>query len=178
MASLLLRSQLWADVHAKMSRVNITTIFLCNDDSIREYLKSPELKHCLKLTKHRTSLPPFQSLDSWTGWLVGLKSAFPYRWPTVNAKHVELVDNHKLIEELRRLERRRSRSGKNSIDHPPRLSDALQTPIAGLIWLVLNNEDGGSSGFNPRFHVATTRFLPVHGAPVHIGTTLVAPWAA
>jgi hypothetical protein len=34
---------------------------------------------------------------------VGLKSVFPLPLATVNAKHVELVDNHKLIEELRRL---------------------------------------------------------------------------
>jgi hypothetical protein len=80
--------------------------------------------------------------------------------PTVNAKLIELPDHHKLIEELRRLERRRGRSGKDSIDHPPRLSDDLANSVARLVHLVLNDADGGSSGFNPRFHVAATHLLP------------------
>jgi hypothetical protein len=40
--------------------------------------------------------------------------------PVVNAKRIELPEDRKLIEELRRLERRRGRSGKDTIDHPPR----------------------------------------------------------
>jgi hypothetical protein len=52
----------------------------------------------------------------------------------VNAKRIELPDDRKLIEELRRLERRRGRSGKDTIDHPPRLSDDLRT--AWPVWRI------------------------------------------
>jgi hypothetical protein len=98
--------------------------------------------------------------------------------PTVNAKLVELLDDHKLIEELRRLERRRGRTGKDSIDHPPRLSDDLANSVAGLVHLVLNNEDGGSSGFNARFHISNQPILPAYGEPLFIGLTLTEPVAS
>jgi len=38
--------------------------------------------------------------------------------PVLNSKRCELPDDQRMIEELRRLERRRGRSGKDSIDHP------------------------------------------------------------
>ena len=43
--------------------------------------------------------------------------------PAVNGKQIELLDHRKLIEELRRLQRRLGKTGKDSFDHPPRLSD-------------------------------------------------------
>jgi hypothetical protein len=98
--------------------------------------------------------------------------------PVVNARRVELPDDRKLIEELRRLERRRGRSGKDSIDHPPRLSDDLANSVAGLAHLVLNDEDSSASGFNARYHVADKPLLPVAYEPVYIGSTLTSPWAS
>jgi hypothetical protein len=53
----------------------------------------------------------------------------------VNAKQVELLDNARLLEQLRRLERRKGRTGKDSIDHPPRLSDDVANAVAGALSL-------------------------------------------
>jgi hypothetical protein len=57
--------------------------------------------------------------------------------PALTSRRVELLDNEKLKTELRRLERRRGRSGKDSIDHPPRGSerDDLANALAGAIYL-------------------------------------------
>jgi hypothetical protein len=59
--------------------------------------------------------------------------------PTICSKKVELLDNEKLKTELRRLERRTSRSGKDSIDHPPRGSDDIANAVAGVTWLTIQN---------------------------------------
>jgi hypothetical protein len=56
--------------------------------------------------------------------------------PAINAKQVELLDHPRLLEQLRRLERRRGRTGKDSIDHPPRLSDDVANSVAGALALV------------------------------------------
>ena len=57
-----------------------------------------------------------------------------------NRKQIELLDHRKLIEEPRRLERRRGRTGTDSFDHPPRLSTDIANAVAGVSWLVLNDE--------------------------------------
>lgn len=59
--------------------------------------------------------------------------------PTVCSRKVELLDNEKLKTELRRLERRTGRSGRESIDHPPRGSDDIANAVAGVAWLVFQN---------------------------------------
>ena len=38
--------------------------------------------------------------------------------------------------ELRRLERKRGRAGKDSVDHPPRLHDDLANSVAGVSYLL------------------------------------------
>lgn len=55
---------------------------------------------------------------------------------TVNGKQIELLDHSKLIEELRRLERRPGRTGKDGFDHPPRLSDDIANSVARVSWLL------------------------------------------
>src|SRR5262249_27593265 len=45
--------------------------------------------------------------------------------------------------EFRRLERRRGRSGKDTIDHPPRGSDDIANAVAGVTWVTL--EQAGQS---------------------------------
>ena len=55
--------------------------------------------------------------------------------PAVNAKQVELLDHSRLLEQLRRLERRKGRTGRDSIDHPPRLSDDVANAVAGALAL-------------------------------------------
>jgi hypothetical protein len=57
------------------------------------------------------------------------------------SKRLELLDIEKLKTEFRRLERRRGRSGKDSIDHPPRGSDDIANAVAGVICLA--SEHGG-----------------------------------
>lgn len=55
--------------------------------------------------------------------------------PVMTSRAVELLDNDKLKIELRRLERRRGRSGKDSVDHPPRGSDDIANAVAGVVYL-------------------------------------------
>jgi hypothetical protein len=59
--------------------------------------------------------------------------------PALNSKRVELPDHRKLIDELRRLERHRGRSGKDSIDHPAYGgSDDVANSVAGAIDLIIS----------------------------------------
>lgn len=46
-----------------------------------------------------------------------------------------LLDNRQLLTELRQLERRTARSGKDSVDHPPRGHDDLANAACGALWL-------------------------------------------
>jgi hypothetical protein len=55
--------------------------------------------------------------------------------PLLTSKRIELLDSEKMKTEFRRLERRRGRSGKDTIDHPPRGSDDIANSIAGVICL-------------------------------------------
>ncbi len=91
--------------------------------------------------------------------------------PVVNSGTVELPDNHQLLEQFRRLERRRGRTGKDTIDHPPRLSDDMANSVAGVIYLVLN-EPGSGSGFNPARHVLCEPIIPIPSVPICLGQTL------
>jgi len=59
--------------------------------------------------------------------------------PVLTSRRVELLENDKLITELRRLERRRGRSGKDSIDHGARGSDDVANAVAGVVDVVLTN---------------------------------------
>jgi hypothetical protein len=58
--------------------------------------------------------------------------------PVLNSGRVELPDDRKMIEELRRLERRRGRSGKDTIDHPAYGgSDDVANAVAGAVHLII-----------------------------------------
>lgn len=58
--------------------------------------------------------------------------------PVVNSKRCELPDDRRMIDELRRLERRRGRTGKDSIGHPQYGgSDDIANAVAGAINLVI-----------------------------------------
>jgi hypothetical protein len=58
--------------------------------------------------------------------------------PVLNSKRCELPDNRKMIDEFRRLERRRGRSGKDTIDHPAYGgSDDIANSVAGVISVVI-----------------------------------------
>jgi len=55
--------------------------------------------------------------------------------PHLNAGSVELLDHPRLIHQLCSLERRTARSGKDSIDHPPRGHDDIANAVAGALLL-------------------------------------------
>src|SRR5262249_23943784 len=58
--------------------------------------------------------------------------------PVLNSRRCELPDDRRMIEEFRRLERRRGRSGKDSIDHPAYGgSDDIANSVAGAVSLVI-----------------------------------------
>jgi hypothetical protein len=65
--------------------------------------------------------------------------------PVVCSKRVELPDNRKLIDELRRLERRRGRSGKDSIDHPANGHDDMANAVAGAVNMAIAKPPVNSS---------------------------------
>jgi Terminase large subunit, T4likevirus-type, N-terminal len=58
----------------------------------------------------------------------------------INARLVELPENRTLVDQLRRLERRRGRLGKDQIDHPANGHDDVANAAAGCSWLILNDE--------------------------------------
>ena len=60
-----------------------------------------------------------------------------------NMGKVELPDNKKLVSELRLLERRRGKAGKDSVDHPPRGRDDRANAVAGLCYVLAKEEDEG-----------------------------------
>jgi hypothetical protein len=60
--------------------------------------------------------------------------------PLLNAGAVELIDVPKLRKQLSDLERRKTRGGREIIDHPPRAHDDLANAAAGAI--VAAHEDG------------------------------------
>ena len=53
--------------------------------------------------------------------------------PAINSGRVELPPDNRLIQELIGLERRTTRGGKDSIDHPPGSHDDLANSVAGLV---------------------------------------------
>ena len=53
--------------------------------------------------------------------------------PAVNSRRVELLDDPRLMAQLVALERRTSRSGRDSIDHPPRAHDDVANAAAGAL---------------------------------------------
>lgn len=48
---------------------------------------------------------------------------------------LQIPDNHKLLSEFRQLERRTTRSGKDSVDHPREAHDDFANSAAGALWL-------------------------------------------
>ncbi len=53
--------------------------------------------------------------------------------PILNARRCELLDNPRLVSQLCSIERRTSRSGKDSIDHEPNAHDDLANVCAGVL---------------------------------------------
>jgi len=76
--------------------------------------------------------------------------------PVTNSRAVELPDDKRLLSELRRLERKRGRSGKDTVDHPPRLHDDLSNSVAGVYYLLLtaDREKAHYHEFNASLHIS------------------------
>lgn len=55
--------------------------------------------------------------------------------PVINSRRVALLDDARLVSQLTALERRTSRGGRDSIDHPPGGHDDLANAVAGAVTL-------------------------------------------
>ena len=60
----------------------------------------------------------------------------------INTGRVQFSTDKRLITELVNLERRRGRSGKDIVDHPPRGSDDLANSLAGVCHVLTSLEGG------------------------------------
>ncbi|MBW1668483.1 MAG: hypothetical protein JRJ66_10605 [Deltaproteobacteria bacterium] len=63
--------------------------------------------------------------------------------PLLNSRKVELPEDKRLVVELKSLERRRGKSGKDTVDHPPRGHDDRANAVAGLAYLFQKRRGGG-----------------------------------
>lgn len=61
--------------------------------------------------------------------------------PLINADRVELLDNAKLFNQLNLLERRTSRGGRDSIDHPTGQHDDVANAVCGALVFAAGKED-------------------------------------
>ena len=85
------------------------------------------------------------------------------------SRGVELPDDKRLLTELSRLERKRGRAGKDSIDHPPRLHDDLANSVAGVSYL-LSDVKSTRREFNPSLHISKEKLkLAVGNWPLFVG---------
>ena len=56
--------------------------------------------------------------------------------PSINSARIELLDHPRLVNQLLSLERRTSRGGRDSIDHPPQGHDDLANVVAGVNYIL------------------------------------------
>jgi hypothetical protein len=63
--------------------------------------------------------------------------------PKVMTGKIEMLDNKQQLIELRQLERRAGRSGREVIDHPPKAHDDCSNVLAGMSYLMTKEEQGG-----------------------------------
>jgi hypothetical protein len=92
--------------------------------------------------------------------------------PVTNSGGVELPEDKRLFNELRRLERKRGRAGKDTVDHAPRLHDDLANSVAGVSYLLSNSVEKSQSQFNPSLHIARGRLRLVDGDwPLFVGVS-------
>ena len=71
---------------------------------------------------------------------------------SINNRRVELPDSDRLLNQFSVLERKTSRAGKDSIDHPPGGHDDLANAVAGLVATMTQRKRG--IDFRPRFEFA------------------------
>jgi hypothetical protein len=61
--------------------------------------------------------------------------------PHLNGKTIKLLDHPRSINQIASLERRTSRGGRDSIDHPPQGRDDVANAIAGLAFIAINRRE-------------------------------------
>ena len=61
--------------------------------------------------------------------------------PHLNGKTIRLLDHPRSINQICSLERRTSRGGKDSVDHPPQTHDDIANAIGGLAYVVINQRE-------------------------------------
>lgn len=64
----------------------------------------------------------------------------------INSQTVELLDNTKLVTQLVSLERRTSRGGRDTIDHPPKGHDDLANVVAGVVHEIMHGVSARQTG--------------------------------
>jgi hypothetical protein len=67
--------------------------------------------------------------------------------PLINSRRVALLDNGRLVSQLTALERRTSRAGRDSIDHPPGAHDDLANVVAGAVTMASGDSEPGIIAF-------------------------------
>lgn len=70
--------------------------------------------------------------------------------PRVMTQKIEMLDNSQQLQELRQLERRTARGGREVIDHPPRAHDDCSNVLAGMSYLIEKAETGAALLFSTR----------------------------
>jgi Phage Terminase len=92
--------------------------------------------------------------------------------PVTNSRGVELPDDKRLLTQLRRLERKRGRAGKDTVDHPPRLHDDLANAVAGISYLLTTTVEKSQSQFNPALHISRSKLTLMTGDwPLFVGVS-------
>jgi hypothetical protein len=74
---------------------------------------------------------------------------------SLNSQRVDLLDHPKIISELCMLERRTSRGGRDSIDHPPGGHDDVANVIAGVAAALTADPGAAYLEFCRRFNGST-----------------------
>jgi hypothetical protein len=69
--------------------------------------------------------------------------------PLIQTKKIEILDNKALIVELRSLERKTGRQGKDQVDHPPRGRDDAANALAGMAYMLRKKSSAGFLWFSP-----------------------------
>jgi hypothetical protein len=80
--------------------------------------------------------------------------------PLLNSRRIDLLDHARLVNQLAGLERRTSRAGKDSIDHPPGGHDDICNAVAGAAFLASQKRQ--PMRFSPSF-VAWSQIPDRHG---------------
>jgi hypothetical protein len=92
--------------------------------------------------------------------------------PVTNSAGVELPDDKVLFNQLRRLERKRGRAGRDSIDHPARFHDDLSNAVAGVSYLLSSTVEKSRGNFNAAKHISSEALkLAIGNWPLFIGVS-------